>query len=372
MAGSEKFKKVEVRSLVKSFGEILAVDDVSFTVDEGEFFTLLGPSGCGKTTVLRCIAGLDKISQGEIIVSGKKVVSTSEGIFVPPERRGMSMVFQSYAIWPHLTVAENIAYGLEIKKFPKREIKDKVKQVLDLVGLQGLEDRYATKLSGGQQQRVALARSLVVEPEVILLDEPLSNLDAKLRQQMRLELMELQKKLGFTAIYVTHDQIETMVMSDRVVVMDRGKIIQEGTPYGIYKHPRNEVVAKFIGSYNFIKGSVTKKEEKDGPYQIHSDKGLKIYSEISKELDRGDEILLTIRPEAIVLYEQKPKDEKIINLFEARVIKSIFLGNMVLYFLEVGPHELMVEDVSRTVFEEGKKVFLSIPPKEVGVITKQS
>jgi ABC-type Fe3+/spermidine/putrescine transport system ATPase subunit len=314
---------------------------------------------------------LEKISQGEILVSGKKVVSTYEGIFVPPERRGMSMVFQSYAIWPHLTVAENIAYGLEIKNSPKGEITEKVKEVLDLVGLQGMEDRYATKLSGGQQQRVALARSLVVEPDVILLDEPLSNLDARLRQQMRLELKELQKKLGFTAIYVTHDQVETMVMSDRVVVMDKGKIVQEGTPYEIYKHPVNEIVAKFIGSFNFIKGNVIGKERENRLYQILTDRGLKIYCETLEELSEGDEVLLTIRPETISLYKQKPKDEEIINLFEAKIKKSIFLGNMMQYLLEVGEHELEAEDVSRTMFEEGKKVFLSISPREIEVITKR-
>jgi ABC-type Fe3+/spermidine/putrescine transport system ATPase subunit len=369
MANSKKFKRLEVRNVVKSFGEVLAVDDISFAVDDGEFFTLLGPSGCGKTTILRCIAGLEKINQGEILVSGKKVASTYEGIFVPPERRRMSMVFQSYAIWPHMTVAENIAYGLEVRKFSKREIKEKVREILGLVGLPGMEERYATKLSGGQQQRVALARSLVIEPDVILLDEPLSNLDAKLRQQMRLEIKEMKQKLGFTAIYVTHDQSEAMVMSDRVVVMDKGKIIQEGKPYDIYGHPANEIVAKFIGSFNFIKGRIVGKNEL---YQIRSDKGLKIYCESSQELSKGDEVLLAIRPETLKLYEQRPKNEKIINLFEARIKRSIFLGNIVQYSLEVGQHEFKAEGVSATIFEEDKKVFLSIPAKDVEVITKLS
>jgi len=369
MANSKKFKKLEVRNVVKSFGEVLAVDDISFSVNDGEFFTLLGPSGCGKTTILRCIAGLEKINQGEIIVNDKKVVSTYEGIFIPPERRRMSMVFQSYAIWPHMTVAQNIAYGLEIRKFPKRKIKEKVKGILDLVGLPGMEGRYATKLSGGQQQRVALARSLVIEPDIILLDEPLSNLDAKLRQQMRLELKEMKQKLGFTAIYVTHDQVETMVMSDRVVVMDKGKIIQEGAPYDIYRHPANEVVAKFIGSFNFIKGTVVEKNEL---YQIHSDKGLKIYCESTQKLSKGDKVLLAIRPETLRLYEQRPKNEKIINLFEARIKRSIFLGDIIQYSLEIEQHEFKAEDISVTMFEEGKKVFLSIPAKDVEVITKLS
>jgi len=370
MASPGKIKKVEVRNIVKSFDGVRVVDDVSFTVDDGEFFTLLGPSGCGKTTILRCIAGLEKINQGEILVNSKKVVSTYEGIFVPPERRGMSMVFQSYAIWPHLTVGGNIGYGLEIKKFPPKKIKEKVREILDLVGLQGMEDRYATKLSGGQQQRVALARSLVVEPDVLLLDEPLSNLDAKLRQQMRFELKELQKKIGFTAIYVTHDQIETMVLSDRVVVMDRGKIVQEGQPHDIYRHPANEFVARFIGSFNFITGVIEGKEEGGELYQIYTDSGLKIYCETSHELRKGEKVLVTVRPETLKLYERKPEHEKIKNIFEAVIKKSIFLGNTVQYLLEMGQYVLTAEDVSRTIFKEGKKVFLSIDPGEVEVITK--
>jgi iron(III) transport system ATP-binding protein len=237
-------------------GEVTAVDNVSIDIEEGELVTLLGPSGCGKTTNLRMIAGFEFPTSGEIYLDGKTVND------LPPHKRDMSMVFQSYAIFPHLSVYENVAYGLKVKRLPKKEIAERVAATLDLVELGGYEKRAPNQLSGGQQQRVALARALIMEPKVLLMDEPLSNLDAKLREQMRGEIRRIQKLLGITSVYVTHDQVEAMTISDRVVVMNEGRIDQVGTPTEIYRHPQTRFIADFIGRANFITGIV--KSQRDG------------------------------------------------------------------------------------------------------------
>src|ERR671919_1872380 len=238
-------------------GEVVrAAQNVTFSVPDGQLFTLLGPSGCGKTTTLRSIAGLERPRQGEIAVSDRVVYSSSRGVFVAPNRRGFGMVFQSYAIWPHMNVFENTAFPLEVgdRKYSRKEIRDKVMRVLTAVQLDHLADREATKLSGGQQQRLALARALVMEPSLLLLDEPLSNLDAKLRERMRFELKRLQRELGLTTIYVTHDQSEALALSHEIAVMHEGKIIQIGKPRDIYEKPQNSFVADFVGSTNFLDG----------------------------------------------------------------------------------------------------------------------
>src|SRR5438445_6519975 len=255
-------------------GEIVrAAQDVTFTVPEGKLFTLLGPSGCGKTTTLRSIAGLERRPVGEIAVNDRVVYSSSKGIFVVPNRRGFGMVFQSYAIWPHMTVFQNAAFPLEVGEKPKtrQEIRDKVMRVLAAVQLDHLAEREATKLSGGQQQRLALARALVMEPALLLLDEPLSNLDAKLREDMRFELKRLQRELGITCIYVTHDQVEALAMSNEVAVMRDGKVEQVGRPRDIYEAPKTRFVADFIGTSNFIEGVVEKKRE--GGYMVRTEQG---------------------------------------------------------------------------------------------------
>ncbi|MEM0066581.1 MAG: ABC transporter ATP-binding protein, partial [Sulfolobales archaeon] len=223
---------IELVQVSKRFGKVLAVDKVSVEIEKGEFFTFLGPSGCGKTTTLRIIAGLEIPDEGRVIMDGADIT------YLPPHKRDTAMVFQNYALWPHMTVFENVAYGLKVRKYPKEEIRRKVKEVLELVRLEGLEDRYPTQLSGGQQQRVALARALVVEPKALLLDEPLSNLDAKLRIEMREELKRIQKSLNITAVYVTHDQEEAMVLSDRIAVMNRGRVVQIGSPEELYGRPK--------------------------------------------------------------------------------------------------------------------------------------
>ncbi|MEM2007489.1 MAG: ABC transporter ATP-binding protein [Sulfolobales archaeon] len=245
---------IELVQVSKRFGKVVAVDKVSVEIEKGEFFTFLGPSGCGKTTTLRIIAGLEIPDEGRVIMDGADIT------YLPPHKRDTAMVFQNYALWPHMSVFENVAYGLKVRKYPKEEIRRKVKEVLELVRLEGLEDRYPTQLSGGQQQRVALARALVVEPKALLLDEPLSNLDAKLRIEMREELKRIQKSLNITAVYVTHDQEEAMVLSDRIAVMNRGRVVQIGSPEELYGRPRTLFVATFIGKYNILEGVVREVE----------------------------------------------------------------------------------------------------------------
>src|SRR5262244_3820889 len=251
-AGGESVASVELRGLTKRYGEVPVVDDISLTIEHGRLVCLLGPSGCGKTTTLRLIAGFVEPSAGEIRV-GEQVMS-SPSRTVPPERRNMSMIFQSYALWPHMTVAQNVAYGLELRKVARDTIKGKLKAILATTHLEQLADRYPGELSGGQQQRVALARALIVEPETLLLDEPLSNLDANLREEMRFEVRRLHDEYRYTTVYVTHDQSEAMTTADLIAIMNGGKIEQVGPPQDIYARPRSEFVARFIGSSNILKG----------------------------------------------------------------------------------------------------------------------
>src|SRR6476469_5142972 len=246
--------QIEVEGLEIRYGPVPAVKGISFRVRAGEQLTLLGPSGCGKTTTLRAIAGLERPSAGAIRIGGETMYASAEGINIPAEKRGLSMVFQSYAIWPHMTVFENVAYGLRVRRESKEQIASKVDRALDMVQMRPYRDRGASQLSGGQQQRVALARAFVFQPSVLLFDEPLSNLDAKLRGDMRIELRELQHRLGITSVYVTHDLEEALAMSDNIIVMRSGNIEQSGPPAEIYNFPRTEFVADFVGSANLIRG----------------------------------------------------------------------------------------------------------------------
>src|SRR5512136_2587390 len=270
--------------------EVTAVRDVNLDIEKGELVTLLGPSGCGKTTTLRMIAGFEFPTTGSITLDGRAINN------LPPHKREMSMVFQSYAIFPHLTVFENIAYGLNVQRLPKSVIKDKVNKVLDLVHLEGYGDRAPTQLSGGQQQRVALARALIMEPKVLLMDEPLSNLDAKLREEMRTEIRRIQTELNITSVYVTHDQIEAMTLSDRIVVMNQGIIEQIGTPVEVYRFPNSRFVADFIGRANFVQGTVL--ERRDGQLVLDS-LGAALTAPTSAEYAKGEVVTLVARPEMI-------------------------------------------------------------------------
>ncbi len=304
--------KVSLRNITKRFGEVVAADHITLDIQDGEFFTFLGPSGCGKTTTLRIIAGLEVPDEGRVLFDDIDVTDW------PPHKRGVGMVFQNYALWPHMSVFDNIAYGLKIRKIPQPEIKNRVKEVLELVRLEGLENRYPHQLSGGQQQRVALARALVVEPKLLLLDEPLSNLDAKLRIEMREELKELQRRLGITTIYVTHDQEEAMVLSDRIAIMNNGRVEQVGTPQEVYRRPKNLFVATFIGRSSVLEGVVTAVgdfvEVKVGELEM---KGL-----TTEKINVGDKVYLVLRPHDFMIR----KEEEEVNELEGVVEWMAFIG----------------------------------------------
>jgi len=351
-----------LEKLVKIFesgkNALAAVDKVSVKVKEGELVTLLGPSGCGKTTTLRMIAGF------EIPTSGKIFIEDKEISMIPPNQRPTTMVFQNYALFPHMTVFENIAYGLKIRKEKSQNIKEKTEKIINLVGLEGLSKRSPAHLSGGQQQRVSLARSLIMEPKVLLLDEPLSNLDAKLRISTRLEIRKLQQRIGITSVYVTHDQEEAMTLSDRVVIMNAGKIQQIGTPQEIYAYPNNHFVADFIGKANFLSGKVLR---------ILSSKKVEIevkrckftITSYNKTFKEGEKILLLVRPEAVDLHPKKPQS------ITGVIQQIIYLGSYLVYEIKVDEDILTVEitnPLSQKSFSTGEEVSLSFKENSLHVL----
>jgi iron(III) transport system ATP-binding protein len=355
---------VALDHLSKHFGDERAVNDVNLAVAQGEFVTLLGPSGCGKTTTLRCIAGLERPDGGEIRIGGDVVVSAERGIYLYPEYRNIGMVFQSYAVWPHMTVFDNVAYGLRVRRAPAAVIKQCTTRALELVGLGHLAERFATKLSGGQRQRVALARAIVYEPRVVLFDEPLSNLDAKLREQMRVELVRLQREVGITSIYVTHDQSEALVMSDRVVVMDKGVIQQIGNPQTIYAHPANTFVASFIGVANLLEGNCLGRDGGFCALEIPLGEGrppLRVRAAGSENASKGQRLFLSVRPEDISLHLQAPTTSEG-NLLEGEVIDTVYLGNFLECRVQVGPHEVGIQIDHYERLSPGQKVFLTFEP----------
>ena len=295
---------VTITGVTKSFGDVQVLQEFNQKFEDGEFITLLGPSGCGKTTMLRLIAGFEKPTSGEIYI-GDRPVSGKDN-FVSPEKREIGMVFQSYAVWPHMNVYDNIAYPLKIKKTDKKEIEERVSQALKTVHLEQYKDRFPSELSGGQQQRVALGRALVAHPEILLLDEPLSNLDAKLREEMRYEIKEITKKLKITVIYVTHDQIEAMTMSDRIVLINKGEIQQVGTPQEIYSHPANVFVANFVGKVDFMKGKV-----ENGNILLNNSNGQTLPNTSSHTKD----VIVAIRPENVMLAEDGELTGKVFSKF---------------------------------------------------------
>ena len=331
---------LSVRSLFTEYANergaaVKAAQDVSFEVPEGKLFTLLGPSGCGKTTTLRSIAGLERPTGGEIEVGGQLVYSSGRGIFVAPNKRNFGMVFQSYAIWPHMNVFQNVAFPLEVRKLKKRDIREKVMRVLGAVQLDHLVDRDATKLSGGQQQRLALARALVMEPQLLLLDEPLSNLDAKLRDRMRIELKRLQRELNLTTVYVTHDQSEALALSHEIAVMNEGRVVQVGTPRQIYEQPKNQFVADFVGTTNFIGGSVTAMDDGGGRCVVSSPMGdLKAHA--TDGVTRNATVIISVRPEDIELSEAPPPTAEGENICRGTVAAKDFLGDYLDFHVRVG------------------------------------
>ena len=344
---------LSVQNLVVQYGSTVAVDGVSFHVAEGEFVSLLGPSGCGKTTTLRCIAGLESATRGEIRI-GATVVAHGDRE-VPPEKRGVNMVFQSYAVWPHMTVFDNVAYGLRGHGTARAEIGRRTTEALRIVGLAGFEQRYGTELSGGQQQRVAVARAVVTEPALLLFDEPLSNLDAGLRERMRFELVQLQRRLGRTSVYVTHDQAEAMVMSDRIILMNRGRIVQESAPRELYNRPSTRFAAEFVGSANLLDARVT---ERHGTGCVTIEAGGLMLRASDVPVGMNGRVLVCLRPETIVPTTAANGD----NVFAARVAQVSFLGASINCELVAGAVTLRADMPARTPIEAGDELNFRVAP----------
>jgi len=316
---------------------VKAAQDICFEVPEGKLFTLLGPSGCGKTTTLRSIAGLERPKSGLISVNGTTVYSSANNVFVAPNRRNFGMVFQSYAIWPHMNVFQNAAFPLEVgtKRFSRKEIQDKVMRVLTAVGLDQFADREATKMSGGQQQRLALARALVMEPKLLLLDEPLSNLDAKLRERMRFELKRMQRELGLTTIYVTHDQSEALALSHEIAVMNEGRVVQIGAPREVYQRPRNHFVADFVGTTNFFDGTALAARSGNGICRVAAGFG-ELAARADTPIGQGERVTVSVRPEDVELHEEPPAPDDGSNVCTGVIAAKAFLGDSLDLQVRVG------------------------------------
>ena len=338
----------------KTLKEFYATKDVNIDIKEGEFVTLLGPSGCGKTTTLRMIAGFESPDEGEIYI-GKDAVNQ-----LTPDKRDTAMVFQSYALLPHLNIFDNVAYGLKLRKLPKNVIEEKVMGILELVELTGMEGRMINQLSGGQQQRVALARALVIEPSVLLFDEPLSNLDAKLRVTMRTEIRKIQQRVGITAIYVTHDQSEAMALSDRIIIMYKGEVAQIGTPEEIYYHPNSRFVADFIGEANFLEGKV---ESVNGSTVTFDVNGTKFNQESDFKVNVGETRTLVLRPESITLEEN--------GQIPCEVILSNFMGSYHYYQVKVGESIIKIQvfnPKNKKIYTDGEKCFMAFNSNNLHIL----
>ncbi|MFQ5902201.1 MAG: ABC transporter ATP-binding protein [Candidatus Binatia bacterium] len=360
---------LKTSQLVKRFGKTVAVDDVSLEVKKGEVLTLLGPSGCGKTTTLRIIAGFERPDGGEVEVEGSCIVSAQKRIFLAPEKREMGMVFQSYAIWPHMDVFENVAYPLRLRRLKESLIRDKVEGALDLVGLSGLEERSAMLLSGGEQQRVALARALVYSPKILLLDEPLSNLDAKLREQMRVELKSLQHRLAITVIFVTHDQVEAMTLSDRMVVMRQGQIEQVGHPQEIYERPQTPFVQEFIGRVIRFEGKAVDMDRQGILVTLSDDGATRILcAQGHGELKKGDRVVVAVRPEEVAV--QKEYKGEGMNQVPCQVESAIFLGDHFECHLRHGEATFALSTSRTGPLSPGQRVCMRLSPESVHVWRK--
>jgi ABC-type Fe3+/spermidine/putrescine transport system ATPase subunit len=349
--------RIEVSELVVRYGDVTAVDSINFDIAPGELVTLLGPSGCGKTTTLRAVAGLETPSSGSIRLNGETVYGAAERRNVPAEKRGVSMVFQSYAIWPHMTVFDNVAYGLRVRKLPQAEVRANVARVLGLVQMQDYADRPASKLSGGQQQRVAVARAIAFSPNVLLFDEPLSNLDAKLRAEMRVELRELQRRLDITSLYVTHDQEEALAISDRVIVMNGGRIEQIGTPEDIYNRPRTRFAADFVGSANLIAGKVRGPSGTDGTLIFDAEGGMQL-EVIGSDASR-DQRTVALRSSYIHLGPMPDSH----NAVTGRIHRRMFHGDFIQYVVDWPAGQLIVRRPPTELFDEGSEVTVSFAPE---------
>ena len=354
--------QIILTSVTKQFGDTVAVDDVSLQIEGGEFFSLLGPSGCGKTTTLRIIGGFEYPTTGEVSINGELMAET------PPYRRPVNTVFQNYALFPHKTVTQNIAFGLQMKKATKAEISDAVERALDLIQLPGYGDRKPSELSGGERQRVALARALINEPTILLLDEPLSALDLKLRKQMQSELKALQRKVGITFVYVTHDQGEALALSDRIAVMNDGKILQVGTPSEIYDSPQNRFVADFIGTSNFLEGTLIRKNE----IALPTEPPLKIVSTPNDNIPTNTPVIVAVRPERINLRTPPISDAP--NLLQGVIQDESYLGTTLQYTVQTDyPTPLIAHQQNTGMrdthhFQRGDTVYLQWAPENAIVL----
>ena len=356
--------RVALEKLTKRYGAATAVNGIDIAIDDGEFIVLLGPSGCGKTTTLRCIAGLEEVSDGAIRYDGT-VVSSPE-VSLPPERRHIGMVFQSYAVWPHMTVAENVAFGLKLKRLGRADIDARVKKALDTVGLGTYAQRGVYQLSGGQQQRVALARAIVLEPRLLLFDEPLSNLDAKLREQMRVELRQLQQRLGITSIYVTHDQEEAMVIADRIVLMRGGNIAQIGTPVDVYSKPASLFAASFIGLTNALPGVVAGRE--GSATLVTLGEGLQLAS-ADNGVAKDQPVDVLCRPEHLALSAERPEGR---NVFKAAVEQTVFMGKSSDVLLTHGPLKLKAQISPAAHWPPATELWVNIAPEAVRLLPREA
>lgn len=350
---------VELQGITKKFGEFTAVKNIVLRVEKGEFLSLLGPSGCGKTTTLRVIAGFEEPSEGSVFIKGKCMNDA------PPYMRNIGMVFQNYALFPHKTVFNNVAYGLQMRDVEKRETRRRVGEILEMVRLTGFEDRKPHQLSGGQQQRVALARALVIRPDVLLLDEPLSNLDAKLREEMRVETKRIQQNVGITTIYVTHDQVEALSMSDRIVIMEQGAIVQMGTPRDVYESPSNPFVADFMGQSNQIEGEIVSIGDEES--EIRTENGLRVFVKTLAGFQKNRQIRLFVRVETLGLFSEPPPEPK--NVFEGRVESISYHGGSTLYYVRIDEGTRLVgektrQEAHRIRIQKDSQVWVRISPED--------
>jgi iron(III) transport system ATP-binding protein len=362
MAANDRF--VAIDDLVVSYGAANAVDNVSFTVAKGEHLTLLGPSGCGKTTTLRALAGLETPRAGRIAIDGASVYDSATNNIVPPEKRGLSMVFQSYAIWPHMTVFENVAFGFKVRGIGREKARPAVERALSLVDLAGFADRSATKLSGGQQQRVALARAIAYESKVILLDEPLSNLDAQLRINMRAELSDLRSRLGFTSIYVTHDQEEAFALSDRIIVMRAGRIEQQGTPAELHETPRTRFVANFFGMKNVFDAEIA--AAAGGTAEVKLAGGTILKARVPHGDGKAQSPAVCFRPIDVRLSREAAPGQG----GNGTISRRLFLGDMVHYYVRSGGIEICAFDRPRAELADGSEVHWRVDPDKCLVLNE--
>ena len=356
--------RIELKHIDKFYGSNHVLRDINLTIEDGDFMTLLGPSGCGKTTTLRVVSGLEKPQNGIMTIDGVEMINADDAYYAEPSKRGLNLVFQSYALWPHMTVYDNIAFGLKIQKMDKAEIERRVMDSLKMMRIDMYKDRYPTELSGGQQQRVALARAVVIEPSVLLFDEPLSNLDAKLRESMRDELRALQKRLGITSLYVTHDQSEAMAISDRVVIMKDGNIMQQGTPTEIYEQPNSRFVANFIGKANFIDGVFRGRDGEAALVEMHG-KTFSIPAPGKMEdVVEGGGCCLAVRPESILLSATE-------GHLPGTISRATYYGTKVEYEVMLGEQPIIVEVYNPQLserFTEGQEVRMTLIDRCVRVL----